>query len=388
MYFYDVYPEKSFPMSPREHVRRRPGMYVGGTGERALHHLVYQILDHMVEEAFVGRCNHIWIEIQENNKVVLRDNSQGLPTALYRDTDFSWMEVLLQDIGNSKSKFEPDAYQITGGLHGLGFATINVLSDYFRVENYHDGTLWRQTYHQGIPTTPVVKIRDTRTESIHGTHIHFQPDFTIFDKIELNIEKILKRAKDVAMFTPRLTVEVSDTRSNLVSNKVFYYPDGLKAWIIQQNISNEGLHDLIHLQEDIILTRADGSKIAFGLEIAFQFSSGKNGKICSYVNTVETPEGTHITAFKSALLSCINEYVAQDIDNHREYTWQDISDKVSAIISVRHAEPQFVSPTKINLGNTEIYGPIAGVVYSSFSSAWSWDNRKVIKRIVDNLNVD
>lgn len=374
MDFYANYPPASSAsirdMSPRDHIRLRPGMYIGGKDARSLHHLIYEVLDHMVEEAFIGRCNDILIELRHNNEICLRDNSAGLPIGRYRDTSFTEMEVLLQAIGTSKRDLEPVAYQTVGGLHGLGLAVVNCLCDRFEVENYRDGTIWRQSYAYGKPVSPITQVRDNVPDRT-GTTFVFHPDHSILDQNDFDAVRVENRAREVAFLTPGLRVVVSDVRVDPARQSTFHYPDGLKSLVARRNADNHGFHEPVYIYQNISIPRTGEPDLVIGIQIAFQFSDGNEGYVRGYSNTVETPEGgTHLAALKSALLSCLNgymEYYPGKFGEYTDFTWDEIAPGLAAVVSIHHPKPAFISPTKVQLGNAEIFGPIAGLVFSAFN---------------------
>ncbi|MEM9950058.1 MAG: ATP-binding protein [Chloroflexota bacterium] len=384
-----TYSDKNIPkLTPREHIRRRPGVYVGGTGKRGLHHLVYEILDHMAEEAYINRCDHIWVDILANDKIRLRDNSQGLPTERYEGTDLIWLEAIIEDLGVPKTKFDEDAYKVMGGLHGLGIAPVNMLSQNFTIENYRNGTYWRKTYQQGIASSPLIRISDEQSQSTQGLLVEFQPDETIFDDVNFDRTTVENRAEQIARLTPNLTVEVTDHREPNSDTTIFYYAEGLKTWVEEQTKSSHIFHNVIHIQEEVKIPTENNPNRMIGIEIAFQFSDSSEGQVLGYVNTVRTPKGgTHIAPLKATILSALNEYIEyeySDFDSKNLLTWNDIKDGLFAVISIRHPDPQFQSPTKLRLNNKDIYGAVANLIYSNFN--WDYyNNRKMIDSILNHL---
>lgn len=366
MYFYDMHSD--LPLDPREHVRKRPKVYVGGADSRALHHLFYQVLDHMAEEAFVGKCDRISIELKDDNYIALRDNSHGLPMELYKETKFTWMEVLLQCVGSSKNEIDPTTYATIGGLQGLGLAVVNALSKNLTVDNHYKGKVWTQSYQEGKPITSVKFIGDSVPQSIHhGTYICFQPDPIIFQDETFQLEPILKRAQQVAMLTSGLTVEVSDLRLGAETQYVFSSVGGLEAWVEEHNNSYLVFHHPVRFQEKMTVTGRDGKQISLHLEVVFQFSDRKDAVLDAYVNTVNVSEGVHIEAVKTAILNFINEYPKFDLAAKPIYSWNDIAQHMVVIISIRYGNPEFISPTKMHLVNAEIYKPIQDWMMSSLA---------------------
>jgi DNA gyrase subunit B len=359
--------EQTVRLSPLEHVRKRPGMYVGGTDSRALHHLAYEVLDHMAEEAFVGRCNHIWIELLANHEITIRDDSHGIPVDLYKNTSVTKLEAIMQEFGFFKSEFEPTVYRVTGGLHGVGLSVVNALSAEMKIENKRDGFLWEQTYQQGIPQTPVSKVK-LETENDTGTTFTFKPDYSIFEAVDFDLQKLEKRAQELAYQISDLEVSIRDLRVEPPYHRQFHYPDGLKMLVTELNAGSKPLHEPIHVSENMMIHRNDKPDIVVGIEFAFQFSEGDLSHLYGYANTVETLSGgTHLAALRSALLSCFNEYLeTYHFEDAEPFTWNEIASGLSAAISIRLPQPSFVSPTKVQLANPEIYGPVAGLVFRLF----------------------
>ncbi|MEL6310512.1 MAG: hypothetical protein AAFQ52_20400, partial [Chloroflexota bacterium] len=241
-------------------------------------------------------------------------------------------------------------------------------SAYFVVENYRDGTLWKLTYEKGLPKTPVTRLRDKTTENIHGTRFTFAPDYDIFEDVSFDFDTVCRRAQTVAMLTPGLKVDVHDKRDGQA--RTFLYHDGLKARVLDSTADYDTFHDVVYIQEDVPIRQADGEETLIGIEIAFQFGAYEQGELQNFVNTVETRGGVHVTAFKATLLACFNDRTGYSRNwERRDLVWDDIADNLIAIISIRHAAPDFESPTKINLYNQDVYAPIAGCVFRAFSPA-------------------
>ncbi|GIK67375.1 MAG: hypothetical protein BroJett018_51690 [Chloroflexota bacterium] len=361
-------PKHILALEGREHVRKRPGMYIGGTESLALHHMVYEVLDHMVEEAFVGRCNHIWLTLLPDNWVTIRDNSLGLPIEPYKDFGLTVMEALLQHLIDYKSAYEPDIYRVTGGLHGVGLAVVNMVSAEMKIENARDGFLWRQSYREGIPQTPLEKVRPLQTDE-RGTMFSFVPDFSLLQPNPFDYDRLAHRCREIAYQVSGLSITIRDERVVTAMERTYATTEGLKSLIQELNAHTEPLHEIVHVAQELTLPNASTAK--YSVEFAFQFTTSSQSHILSFVNTVETTSGgTHLEGLKAAILSVLNEadlYPDDDMEDTPELTWKKVSRGLSAVISVRHANPVFQSPTKALLGNTEIYGPVAGLVYQAFT---------------------
>jgi DNA gyrase subunit B len=360
-------------LTPREAVRLRPGMYVGGTDTNALHHLIYMVMDHFVEEALLRRCTHIYLTLQNDGKISVFGNTFGLPVDQYRDTSETKLEAMLNGFV-SKKEFEPDLYDITGGLHGIGLAVINMLCGEMIVENGRDGVLWRKVYYEGIPQGPLERIGEALPEQ-QGTRFTFKPDPTIFDNVEFKRQMLLKRCKEVAYQISSLQINFSDQRNGDSFEQSFFAADGLKTMILDLNEGEIALHEPIHVNKEIEIPVDVQAQIEVGIEFAFQFTTGKWARIFSFANSVPTRDGgVHLYAFQAAIVSVLNSQLDSEYKPGKPikyFSWSEIEQGLSAAITVRHAEPRFESPTKERLDNKEIYGPIAGLVFDAFYPQWT-----------------
>jgi DNA gyrase subunit B len=371
-------------LSPLEHVRLRPGMYVGGIDARAMHHLVYEVLDHMVEEAFVGRCSHIWIELRGDNEISIRDNSMGLPIKLMSN-GLTQMEGLLQIVGMglTKSRLEPDVYQdrITGGLHGLGLWSVTALSEYMTIQNWRDGFLWEITYRQGLPQSPLSKTPMMNTSEA-GTLFTFRPDYAIFDVNDFDRDILIARVRHLTYLNPGLSITLRDMRVDPGWEEKYASPAGLKQ-LIRGVQDATPLHEAIHIHQETVIKREYISDLRIGIEIAFQFSQGDDTRLYSYVNTVEIRDGgTHLTALKTALTRQFNSILRADsaqFSGTARFTWDEIFRGLTAVVSIRHPQPQFASPTRLQLGNQDIVGPISRVVSQAFKEQM---DQQTVERLV------
>jgi DNA gyrase subunit B len=358
-------------LSPLEHIRLRPGMYVGGIDTRAMHHLVYEVLDHMVEEAFVGRCDHIWIELRDDNEISIRDNSMGLPVKPYKETPLTQMEAILEIIGLRKPQLEPEVYQyrVTGGLHGVGLGAVMALSARMTVQNQREGFLWQKTYEKGqaqtiLSKSPLIDPNET------GTTFIFRPDDTIFEPNVFDQMRLEKRAQQLTALHAGLSITLTDMRIQPVWQHTYVAPEGLKTLVKDMPQSAHALHEPVHSQQDVVISREGKPDITVGLEIAFQFSTDDTTHLYSYINTVEiTDGGTQITALKTALVRQFNRYLKSYPDRFAKmphFTWSEIFRGLTAAISIRHPQPSFASPTKVQLGNPEIEAPVSQLVSKAF----------------------
>jgi DNA gyrase subunit B len=365
------YPSNQDTLTPQEHIRRRPGMYIGGTDKRALQQLIHQMLYHVIEEAYAKQCDHAWIELRENNEILICDNSNGLPLGKFNGSPFTEMEALLQDVGLSKFKVDPDTYSFPIGLRNIGIVVVNALCDRFIVENRRDGKVARQEYAYGKPVTPVIYTTDP-SNALTGTNFVFHPDYSIFEPSDFDLPVILKRAQEIALLAAGLTVEVRDTQTKPVTTKIFHYPEGLKSQIVEANNDYRTFHEPIHIHECFVVSDPKQSEFTVSVEIAFQFSDRSDGYTKGFMNFEETSHSsTHITALKSSILGCLNEYIDFHYDEfgqHQSLNWNEVSNGLVALISVQHPDPQFASCLGLHMANPEIYGLIAGAIYRVFNA--------------------
>ena len=295
-------------LDPIEHIRLRPGMYIGGVNKRALHHLIYEVLDHFHEDASVGRCDYVLIELRDDNEVFMQGNSHGLPLTPYpTKSGLSWMEALLEEVGTSRGRYDPNIYEVRG-LNILNLSIVNALSDNFVVKNRYEGQTWEKRYRHGRAVSTLTQLEDDALKQ--GISFLFHPDYTIFEQNAFDLTFIEKRAQEVAFMTGGLTIDIRDTRDNADYQKMFHYPDGVKNFIEERNAGAKVFHEIVHLNKNVELVY-HGATLKIGIEIAFQFTKQQKSFVQGYVNTVETTHGgTHLAAFKAALLNCFNEYRA------------------------------------------------------------------------------
>lgn len=368
----------------REHVRMRPGMYIGGINKRALHYLVFVMLEHVVEQAYLGQCNHVWIELREGNTVMLRDDSPGLPTGQYRDKNLNELEALLQ-FRMLRRDLKPRGHWMNASMKEAGFAVANALSEYFEVENYHDGALWRQKYQHGLPTTQLVGIRDAKSAGKTGTQFIFRPDYTIFDAVDFDRSTVEQYGHDIAKLFPGMIVEFHDTRTDPTYETTFQYAEGMKTYIETLNRGNEIFHDVVHLRRNVELSVSPfrSHTITVEVEIAFQFSDGATTLLEGYANGRRT-HGNHQAGLKSALLSCINEYmnIQEAYSGHPDFIWDEISTGLVAAISIYYNALALVPGDPDRVVNPRLFGPIAGLVFDAFSHQQHWTQSETLERII------
>jgi DNA gyrase subunit B len=350
-----------------EAVRKRPGMYIGSTGPRGLHHLIWEVVDNSVDEAMAGRCTQIWVTLQADGGVKVRDDGSGIPVDVHEKQGKSALEVVMTVL-HAGGKFDSDAYAVSGGLHGVGISVVNALSTEVIAEIHREGGVHVQRYNRGIPAGPVQRIG----ESDHtGTTITFYPDATIFESVEFTADTIERRLRDTAFLTAGLRITLTDERPRVDDNPVpyemeFHAPRGLRDFVdhIRATRNAEPVHEPIHFEAE-----DDGPNGKQALELSLQWIDDYNDAILSFANTISTHEGgTHEEGFRTALTSALNRYAkdknllrAKDVES---LSGEDLRSGLIAIISVKIGDPQFEGQTKTKLGNTEVKGFVQTTTYA------------------------
>lgn len=340
-----------------EAVRKRPGMYIGSTSSRGLHHLVYEIVDNAVDEALAGYCDHIEIIINKDNSVTVIDNGRGIPVGINHKAGIPAVEVVFT-ILHAGGKFGGGGYKVSGGLHGVGASVVNALSDWLEVEISQGGKIYRQRYERGHVCYPLKEI-GTCDSSKTGTKVTFKPDATIFTETTVYEFDILKtRLREMAFLTKGLKISLTDERGEEPYTKVFHYGGGIQEFVTYLNGSKAPLYDKVMYFE--------GSKNNVYVEVAMQHNDSYNESVFSFVNNINTPEGgTHLVGFRNALTKTFNDYARSNKllkDNEPNLSGDDIREGLTAIISVKIEDPQFEGQTKQKLGNSEARGAVDSVV--------------------------
>ncbi len=337
-----------------EAVRKRPGMYIGSTSARGLHHLVYEIVDNAVDEALAGYCTEIDVSINPDNSITVIDNGRGIPVEINKKKGISTVEVVFT-ILHAGGKFGGGGYKVSGGLHGVGASVVNALSDYLEVVVELDGKKHFQRYERGKVIKPLQVIGESdRT----GTTITFLPDKSIFEETVFDYNTLRQRLREMAFLTKGLKINLHDKRENHIRDDVFHYEGGIKEYVQYLNQSNEALYPEVLYFE--------GSVGDVSVEVAMQHNDGYNEGCYSFVNNITTPEGgTHLVGFRNALTKTFNAYARKNRmlkDNEPNLEGEDIREGLTAIISIKIPEPQFEGQTKQKLGNSEARGAVDSTV--------------------------
>lgn len=364
-----------------EAVRRRPGMYIGSTDARGLHHLVYEIVDNAIDEAMAGYCTHIYVTIHENNSITVVDNGRGIPVDTHPKTGKSALEVALTML-HAGGKFGGSGYKVSGGLHGVGLSVVNALSVELIAEVRRDGKIYRQICKRGIKETEVEIIGSCSLEE-HGTTISFMPDDQIFDEVNYEYDTLVRRLRELAFLNGGVTITVTDERSELNRNDIFHFEGGIVEYVLYINKNKEVLHP-----QPIYFSavKNESEMENASVEIALQYNDGYNENVFTYANNINTIEGgSHLAGFRSALTRVINDYARKFKilkDSDANLSGDDTREGLSAIISVKLTEPQFEGQTKTKLGNAYIRTLVDNAVNSGLST-YLEENPAQAKLIVD-----
>ena len=340
-----------------EPVRKRPGMYIGSTDERGLHHLIIEIVDNSIDEALAGYCTKVIVTIHKDGSVSVRDNGRGIPTGMHKTEKKSAVEVVLTKL-HAGGKFGGNGYKISGGLHGVGLSVVNALSVWLKADIYQNGKHYYQEYKRGVPVAPLAVVGDTQER---GTQISFYPDSEIFETIDFNFETLRIRFREIAFLNRGLTIELNDERTD--KSVSYCFEGGIKEYVQQLVKNKETLFgDVLYLQ-----------KVAsnYEVEICMQYDDGYAENIHSYANNINTVEGgTHLVGFKNSLTKIINDYAIKNkmIKDGDKLSGEDVREGLNAVISVKLTNPQFEGQTKTKLGNSEMRGYVEKVMTDGFGS--------------------
>jgi DNA gyrase subunit B len=358
-----------------EAVRRRPGMYIGSTDQRGLHHLIYEIVDNAIDEAMAGFCDRIEITIEPDGHVAVVDNGRGIPVDKHEKTGLSALETVLTVL-HAGGKFGGGGYKVSGGLHGVGASVVNALSEELTAEIALNGALYRQSYHRGAPTAILEKVRGQKPEH-NGTTIRFLPDHEVFETLDYDFETLAARFREMAYLTKGVWIQFVDLRDD-GTERNFYFDSGIEAYVRHLNRGRGPLHP------DPIAVEAERDGIS--VEVALQYNTSYTESVHSFANCINTIDGgSHLTGFRSALTRALNEYARRAKllkDDDPNLSGDDVREGLSAVISVKLGEPQFEGQTKTRLGNPEVKGIVETEVANSLSQYLD-ENPAVGRRIID-----
>ena len=345
-----------------EAVRKRPGMYIGSTSSRGLHHLVYEIVDNSVDEALAGYCTEINVIVNEDNSITVIDNGRGIPTDINRKAGKPAVEVVFT-ILHAGGKFGGGGYKVSGGLHGVGASVVNALSNWLEVQIYRDGKIYKQRYERGKVMYDLKVVGECPKDQT-GTRVDFMPDDTIFEETVYDYDTLKTRLRETAFLTKGLKITLTDEReldeegNKTHRNNVFHYEGGIKEFVVYLNNSKTALYnDILYFE---------GTKNNVYVEVAFQHNDSYTENIASFVNNIITPEGgTHLVGFRNAITKTFNDYARNNKilkDSDQNLSGEDIREGLTAIISIKVEEPQFEGQTKQKLGNSEARGAVESIV--------------------------
>ena len=353
-------------------VRKRPAMYIGNTSTEGLHHLLYEVVDNSVDEALVGYCDQIDIEILSDNSIVVKDNGRGIPVDIHKSEKLPALEVVMTKL-HAGGKFDNKSYKVSGGLHGVGVSVVNALSEYLEVEVYLNGNVYQQRYERGVTVSPLEIIGKTKRR---GTSIHFRPDEDIFETMDFSFDIIRQRMRELAFLNTGLTINIYDDRTH--KEKKLFYKGGIVSFVEYLNQNQ----DTIHPKPLYIVGERNGVNI----EIALQYNRSYTQKIFSFANNINTREGgSHLVGFKAALTRSVNSYLqgSQQGKNIR-LTGDDAREGITAVISVKLREAQFEGQTKSRLGNSEVKGLVENLVNEKLTIIFE-ENPHIIKNILHKV---
>ena len=341
-----------------EAVRKRPGMYIGSTSSRGLHHLVYEIVDNSVDEALAGYCDEIQVDINKDNSVTVSDNGRGIPVGINHKAGLPAVEVVFT-ILHAGGKFGGGGYKVSGGLHGVGASVVNALSEWLEVEIYHEGQIYKQRYERGKVCYKLKVVGECEPERT-GTKVTFLPDGEIFEETVFDYDTLKQRFREMAFLTKGLWIVLRDWREEELHEHSFHYEGGIKEFVTYLNRSKTALYDQI--------IYCEGMKDGVFVEVAMQHNDSYSDNTYGFVNNITTPEGgTHVEGFRTALTKTFNDYARKNKllkDNEPKLTGEDIREGLTAIISVKIEDPQFEGQTKQKLGNSEARSAVNSIVSS------------------------
>lgn len=356
-----------------EPVRKRPGMYIGSTDERGLHHLIVEIVDNSVDEALAGYCDTINVEITREGAVSVTDNGRGIPIDIHPKEGVSAVEVVLTKL-HAGGKFGGGGYKVSGGLHGVGLSCVNALSEWLEVEVCKNGKMYRQLYKRGVPQYPLKEVGDTDKQ---GTKVTFYPDSQIFETLDFSYETVRSRLREVAYLNKGIKIHLKDNRPEREREDTFCYEGGILDYV-----------DYLNLDKNVLFPQALYIEKQYGdstIEIAMQYNDGYNETVYSYANNINTEEGgTHLDGFKNTLTKVINDYAKEHkiLKDEERVSGDDVREGLVAIISVKLVDPQFEGQTKTKLGNSEMRGLVSKALVDGLGTYFE-ENPATAKSVIE-----
>lgn len=349
-------------------VRMRPGMYIGSTGPRGLHHLVYEVVDNSIDEAMAGYCHNITVIIHEDNSITVEDDGRGIPTDIHEKYGISGVELVLSKL-HAGGKFDKESYKVSGGLHGVGVSVVNALSERLKVTVHRNSKVHAMEFRRGAPVEPLRIIGETDQT---GTTINFLPDEQIFSEREFKYEILASRLRELAFLNRGVKITLKDERNG--KEDIFHYEGGIVSFVEHLDKNKERLHNPIYLKKE---------KDGIALEVALQYTTSYQETIFSFVNNINTHEGgTHLSGFKTALTRTLNKYSAEQKLMKTQLTSEDSREGLTAIISIKVPEPQFEGQTKTKLGNSEVKGIVDSLVSQGLQTFLE-ENPSIGRKIIE-----
>ncbi len=366
-------------------VRKRPAMYIGTTGPDGLHHLVYEVVDNSIDEALAGYCSEIHVVIHADNSVTVEDDGRGIPVDEHAGEKRSAAEVVMTTL-HAGGKFNENSYKVSGGLHGVGISVVNALSELLELEIRRGGTVWRQTYHRGVPDAPIAPIGTTDRA---GTRVTFRPDAQIFQTTEFSFDVLSQRLRELSFLNAGIKIHIKDERSE--KSHDFCYEGGIVSFVEHLNSSRQGLHQPPIFMSGDRKFESHGHETSVAIEVALQYNDTYNESVFCFANNINTVEGgSHLLGFRTALTRALNRYLTGQKKNGKgeaeSVSGDDVREGLTAVISVKLPQPEFEGQTKTKLGTSEVRGLVEALVYEQLSSYLEENPavaRLVIAKVVD-----